>query len=53
MKGQDLKSQISTFVGGCIFPDTFLGPDGIADGPEDVPVDPHYCSTIQMAPYGP
>jgi hypothetical protein len=44
--GQLLKSQISSFFGGCR---TFLGPDGVADGPEDVPVSVGECSTVQLS----
>jgi hypothetical protein len=44
--GQMLKAQLSSFLGGCL---TFLGPDGIADGPEDMPVAPGECSTFQYS----
>jgi hypothetical protein len=44
--GQVLKAQISSFLGGCT---TFLGPDGVADGPEDVPVSVGECSTVQVS----
>jgi hypothetical protein len=44
--GQLLKEQISSFLGGC---ETFLGPGGVADGPEDVPVAAGECSTIQVS----
>jgi hypothetical protein len=44
--GQLLKSQISSFLGGC---DVFLGPDGVADGPEDMPVSAGQCSTVQVS----
>jgi hypothetical protein len=44
--GQLLKSQISSFLGGC---DEFLGPDGVADGPEDMPVSAGQCSTVQVS----
>jgi hypothetical protein len=44
--GQVLKAQISSFLGGC---EVFLGPDGVADGPEDVPVSAGECSTIQVS----
>jgi hypothetical protein len=42
--GQVLKSQLTSFLGGC---QVFLGPDGIADGPEDMPVNVGECSTFQ------
>jgi hypothetical protein len=42
--GQTLKAQLTSFLGGCA---TFLGPDGIADGPEDMPVAVGECSTFQ------
>lgn len=48
LTGQTLQEQISSFTGGCD-PDKFLGPNGIADGPEDVPVGEGECSTIQFA----
>jgi hypothetical protein len=44
--GQLLKSQISSFFGGC---QVFLGPDGVADGPEDMPVSTGECSTVQLS----
>jgi hypothetical protein len=44
--GQVLKAQLSSFLGGC---QTFLGPDGIADGPEDMPVSVGECSTFQYS----
>jgi hypothetical protein len=44
--GQLLKAQMSSFFGGC---QTFLGPDGVADGPEDVPVSVGECSTVQLS----
>ena len=44
--GQVLKAQLSSFLGGCL---TFLGPDGIADGPEDMPVAVGECSTFQYS----
>jgi hypothetical protein len=46
MSGQTLKQQLSSFLGGC---QMFLGPDGIADGPEDMPVSPGECSTFQYS----
>jgi hypothetical protein len=44
--GQVLKAQLSSFLGGCV---TLLGPDGIADGPEDMPVSVGECSTFQYS----
>ena len=44
--GQVLKSQISSFLGGC---QTFLGPGGVADGPEDIPDAVGECSTVQVS----
>jgi hypothetical protein len=44
--GQLLKAQISSFLGGC---ETFLGPDGVADGPEDLPLSAGECSTVQLS----
>jgi len=44
--GQVLKAQLSSFLGGC---QTFLGPNGIADGPEDMPVAVGECSTFQYS----
>jgi hypothetical protein len=44
--GQLLKAQVSSFLGGC---ETFLGPDGVADGPEDMPVSIGECSTVQVS----
>jgi hypothetical protein len=44
--GQILKAQLSSFLGGC---QTFLGPNGIADGPEDMPVAVGECSTFQYS----
>jgi hypothetical protein len=44
--GQVLKAQLSSFLGGC---QTFLGPNGIADGPEDMPVGVGECSTFQYS----
>jgi hypothetical protein len=48
--GQILKAQLSSFLGGC---QTFLGPDGIADGPEDMPVAVGECSTFQYSSHQP
>lgn len=41
--GDFLKYQISSFLGGC---DEFLGPDGFASGPQDVPDEEGECSTF-------
>jgi hypothetical protein len=48
--GQVLKAQLSSFLGGC---QIFLGPDGIADGPEDMPVAVGECSTFQYSVHQP
>lgn len=44
--GTDLVDQITSYLGGC---DVFLGPDGFASGPGDVPTEDGQCSTIQIA----
>lgn len=44
LTGQDLIAQLTSFTGGC---EVFLGTDGTADGPEDVPSEGGQCSTIQ------
>jgi len=46
LTGQGLKSQISSFLGGC---EVFLGPDGIGTGPQDVPDQIGECSTLQFS----
>lgn len=47
LSGQALKSQLMSFLGGC---DVFLGgPDGIADGPGDIPLNVGECSTFQAS----
>jgi hypothetical protein len=48
--GQILRSQISTFAGGC---DDFLGPNGFATSPYDVPTEVGECSTIQYSRHKP
>jgi len=48
--GQVLKAQLTSFLGGC---ETFLGPDGLADGPEDMPVAVGECSTFQFSVHEP
>lgn len=48
--GTFLGWQISSFLGGC---DVFLGPDGFAAGPEDVPDEAGECSTIMYAIHQP
>jgi hypothetical protein len=51
LSGEELKAQISSYLGGC---QTFLGNQyGIAQGPQDVPMAPHECSTIQASVYQP
>jgi hypothetical protein len=51
LTGEELKAQISSYTGGC---ETFLGNQyGIAQGPQDVPMAPHECSTIQASVYQP
>jgi hypothetical protein len=50
LSGQTLKSQISSFTGGCA---VFLGNQfGIADGPDAVPSQEGECSTIQASIHG-
>jgi hypothetical protein len=44
--GQVLKAQLTSFLGGCV---TFLGADGIATGPQDMPTAPGECSTFQYS----
>lgn len=44
--GRTLKAQLNSFLGGC---EMFLGPDGIAAGPEDVPSAVGECSTFQVS----
>ncbi len=44
--GQVLKSQLSSFLGGC---SVFLGPDGFAAAPEDIPLAVGECSTFQVS----
>lgn len=48
--GQVLKGQLTSFLGGC---QTFLGPDGLAAGPEHIPVDVGECSTFQYSVHEP
>jgi hypothetical protein len=51
LSGQDLKAQISSYLGGC---QMFLGNQyGIAQGPQDVPTEPGQCATIQASVYQP
>jgi hypothetical protein len=50
LTGEALKEQISSFSGGC---EVFLGPDGFAAGPWDLPDEVGECSTIQMSPHAP
>ena len=44
--GQVLKSQMTSFTGGCV---TYLGPNGFAAGPQDVPDEVGECSTFQIS----
>lgn len=44
--GQVLKSQLSSFLGGC---SVFLGPEGFAAGPGDIPLAVGECSTFQVS----
>ena len=46
LTGQALVAQLSSFTGGC---NVFLGPDGFAAGPGDVPDEVGECSTIQQS----
>lgn len=46
MTGADLKSQVSSFLGGC---EVFNGPDGFAAGEEDIPDELGECSTFQRS----
>ena len=48
--GTYLKEQISSFLGGCL---VFLGPGGLATGPEDVPDEEGECSTIMFSVHQP
>lgn len=50
LKGRELKQQISSYLGGCA---TFLGIDGFATGPDDVPVAESECATIQYSLHRP
>ncbi len=51
-KGQTLKAQISSFLGGCEGP--FNGNEfGFATGPHDIPDAAGECSTIQFSPHVP
>jgi hypothetical protein len=46
LQGTALRDQISSYLGGC---QTFLGVDGFATGPADVPTDQGECGTIQFS----
>ncbi len=46
LTAQDLKHQLTSFLGGCL---TFNGTNGFADGPQDVPDAIGECSTIQRS----
>jgi hypothetical protein len=48
--GKTLKAQLSSFLGGC---EVFLGTDGIADGPEDIPDEIGECVTFQLSVHQP
>jgi len=52
LTGQDLKSQISSYLGGC---QTFIGtlPGGFAASEAEVPVNIGECSTTQVSPHLP
>lgn len=46
LRGQALRHQISSFLGGC---QVFLGPNGFAASAGDVPTAPGECSTMQFS----
>lgn len=46
LTGRALKEQISSYGGGCL---VFLGAEGFATGPEDVPDEEGECSTFQYS----
>jgi len=46
LTGKELKDQLSSFSGGC---EVFLGPNGFASGPDEVPDEAGECSTIQFS----
>ena len=50
MTGQTLAEQISSFTGGCT---KFLGTNGFAGGPADIPVGKGECSTFQSSIHQP
>lgn len=50
LTGQALKDQLTSYTGGC---DLFVGPDGFAAGPSDVPDQIGECSTIQRSLHQP
>lgn len=50
LSGDDLAAQFSSFTGGC---SEFLGVDGFAGGPEDLPVSDGQCSTITYSVHQP
>ncbi len=52
LTGQELESQISSFLGGC---ENFIGtgPDGFAAGEEEIPANIGECSTFQISPHPP
>ena len=46
LEGETLVEQLNSFTGGCV---EFLGPDGIAAGPDDIPSDDGECTTFQVS----
>jgi hypothetical protein len=50
MTGQTLADQISSFTGGC---SVFLGSNGFATGPADIPANPGECATFQRSVHQP
>lgn len=48
--GEVLAAQLSSFLGGC---EVFLGPQGFAAGPQDVPDEAGECSTIMYSVHQP
>ncbi len=52
LTGQALKEQISSFLGDCD-KGSLGNMFGFAEGPDDIPVEKGYCSTIQMSPHAP
>ncbi len=50
MTGETLTAQLSSYTGGC---ETYVGPNGFAGGPEDLPDAEGECSTIQRSIHQP